>query len=160
MKKHHGLGGRERLLIHIASILEDIGKAVNIREYDRLSYHMIKGLDIVGINEEEKHLIAAIAYYHKDVMPYEDNGVYGKMDFKERVKVCKLSAILKLANAVHIGYNKKIEEVDVRMRNGQLIITVSTYKNIDLEKWAFKKNRQLFEDVYGIKTVLNKRSVM
>ncbi len=160
MKKHHGLGGKERLLLHIASILEDIGKAVNIREYDRLSYHMIKGLDIVGINEEEKHLIAAIAYYHKDVMPYEDNGVYGKMDFEERVKVCKLSAILKLANAVHIGYNKKIEEVDVRMRNGQLIITVSTYKNIDLEKWAFKKNRQLFEDVYGIKTVLNRRSVM
>ena len=160
MKKFHGLGGRERLLLHIASILEDIGKAVNIRDHDRLSYHMIKGLDIVGINEEEKHAIAAIAYYHNDVLPYEDNGVYNNMDVEERVMVCKLSAILKLANAVHSSHNRKFDDVNVKVSGNQLIITVSTYKNIDLEKWSFNKSKQLFEDVYGIKTVLNKRSVM
>lgn len=160
MKKIHGLGSRERLLLHIASILEDIGKAVNIRDHDRLSYHMIKGLDIVGINEEEKHAIAAIAYYHNDVLPYEDNGVFRNMDVKERVMVCKLSAILKLANAVHSSHNNKFSDVNAKVSNNQLVITVSTYKNIDLEKWAFNKNKQLFEDVYGIKTVLNKRSVM
>ena len=87
MKKYHGLGQRERLLLQIAIMLEDIGKAVNIREHDRISYHMIKGLDIVGINDEEKHTIAAIAYYHNDVMPYEDNGVFLSMDTEERVKV-------------------------------------------------------------------------
>ena len=54
MKKHHGLGERDRLMLNIAAILEDIGKAVNITSHDRLSYHMIKGLDIVGINDEEK----------------------------------------------------------------------------------------------------------
>lgn len=160
MKKHHGLGNRERLLLHTAAILEDIGKAVNIREHDRISYHMIKGLDIVGINEEEKHSIAAIAYYHNDVMPYDDNGVYSNMDYDERVKVCKLSAILKLANSVYSSHNNKFEDVNVRLSGNQLIVTLSTYKNIDLEKWSFKKNKQLFEDVYGIKAVLNKRSVM
>lgn len=160
MKKFHGLGGREKLLLHIASILEDIGKAVNIRDHDRLSYHMIKGLDIVGINEEEKHAIASIAYYHNDVLPYEDNGVYSNMDVDERVMVCKLSAILKLANAVHSSHNRKFDDVNVKVSGNQLIITVSTYKNIDLEKWSFNKSKQLFEDVYGIKTVLNKRSVM
>lgn len=160
MKKIHGFGVRERLLLHIASILEDIGKAVNIRDHDRLSYHMIKGLDIVGINEEEKHAIAAIAYYHNDVLPYEDNGVYNNMDVEERVMVCKLSSILKLANAVHSSHNRKFDDVNVKVSGNQLVITVSTYKNIDLEKWAFNKSKQLFEDVYGIKTVLNKRSVM
>lgn len=160
MKKHHGLGDRERMLLQVAAILEDIGKAVNIREHDRISYHMIKGLDIVGINEEEKHSIAAIAYYHNDVMPYEDNGVYNNMDYDERVMVCKLSGILKLANAVYSSHNNKFEDVNVKLLNNQLIVTVSTYKNIDLEKWSFKKNKQLFEDVYGIKAVLNKRSVM
>ena len=160
MKRHHGLGIREKLLLQTAAILEDIGKAVNIREHDRISYHMIKGLDIVGINEEEKHSIAAIAYYHNDVMPYDDNGVYDNMDYDERVKVCKLSAILKLANSVYSSHNNKFEDVDVKLRGNQLIVTLSTYKNIDLEKWSFNKNKQLFEDVYGIKAVLNKRSVM
>ncbi len=160
MKKIHGFGNRERLLLHIASILEEIGKAVNIREHERISYHMIKGLDIVGINEEEKHTIAAIAYYHNDVMPYDDNGVYDNMDYDERVKVCKLSAVLKLANAVHSSHNHKFEDVNVKVHKNELVITVSTYKNIDLEKWSFNKNKQLFEDVYGIKTVLKKRSVM
>lgn len=160
MKKYHGLGQREKLLLQIAIMLEDIGKAVNIREHDRISYHMIKGLDIVGINDEEKHTIAAIAYYHNDVMPYEDNGVFLSMDTEERVKVCKLSGVLKLANAVYSSHNNKFEDVSVRLSNNQLIITVSTYKNIDLEKWSFKKSKQLFEDVFGIKAVLNKRSVM
>lgn len=160
MKKHHGFGYRERLLLQVAAILEDIGKAVNIRDHDRLSYHMIKGLDIVGINEEEKHAIAAIAYYHNDVVPFEDNGVYAHMDYDERVKVCKLSAILKLANAVHSSHINKFEDVNVRLSNNQLIITLSTYKNIDLEKWSFNNKKVLFEDVYGIKTMLNKRSVM
>lgn len=160
MKKIHGLGTRERLLLHIAAILEEIGRTVNIREHDRLSYHMIKGLDIVGINEEEKHAIAAIAYYHDEVLPYEDNGVYGNMPHDERVMVCKLSAVLKLANAVNKSRSHKFDNVNVRLSNNQLIVTISTYKNIELEKWAFNKNKQLFEDVYGIKTVLNKRSVM
>lgn len=160
MKRHHGLGIRERLLLQTAAILEDIGKAVNIREHDRISYHMIKGLDIVGINEDEKHSIAAIAYYQNNVMPYEDNGVYNNMDYDERVMVCKLSAILKLANAVCSSHNKKFEDVNVRLSNNRLIVTLSTYKNIDLEKWAFNKNKELFEDVYGIKAELNKRSVM
>ncbi|MDO5388877.1 MAG: hypothetical protein Q4F63_06555 [Clostridia bacterium] len=160
MKKIHGLGTRERLLLHIAAILEEIGRTVNIREHDRLSYHMIKGLDIVGINEEEKHAIAAIAYYHDEVLPYEDNGVYGNMPHDERVMVCKLSAVLKLANAVNKSRSHKFDNVNVRLSNNQIIVTISTYKNIELEKWAFNKNKQLFEDVYGIKTVLNKRSVM
>lgn len=160
MKKCHGLGDRERLLLHIACILEEIGKAVNIREHDRISYHMIKGLDIVGISEEEKQNVAAIAYYHNDVMPFEDNGVYASMSVEERVKVCKLSAILKLANAVHSSHNNKFEDVIVKMSGGQLVVTVVTYKNIDLERWSFKKNMQLFEDVYGIKTVLKKKEVL
>lgn len=160
MKKHHGLGERDRLMLNIAAILEDIGKAVNITSHDRLSYHMIKGLDIVGINDEEKQTIASISYYHNDVMPFDDNGVYLSMDCEKRVRVCKLSAILKLANAVYTSHNNKFESVNVKCSGKELIVTISTYKNIDLEKWAFKKRKQLFEDVYGIKAVLNKRSVM
>lgn len=109
---------------------------------------------------KKKHAIAAIAYYHNDVMPYDDNGVFLNMDTEERVMVCKLSGILKLANAVYSSHNNKFDDVNVRLSNNQLIITVSTYKNVDLEKWSFKKSKQLFEDVFGIKAVLNKRSVM
>lgn len=160
MKKHHGLGLRERLILHLSSILEEIGKAVNIREYERLSYHIIRRLDIVGINEREKQLIAAVAYYHNDVMPYEDNGVYERLDNEGKVIVCKLSAILKLANSVHCSHNSKFDSIKVSVSGSKLIITASTYKNIDLEKWSFKNNKQLFEDVYGLSPVLNKRSVM
>ena len=93
-------------------------------------------------------------------MPFDDNGVYLSMDCEKRVRVCKLSAILKLANAVYTSHNNKFESVNVKCSGKELIVTISTYKNIDLEKWAFKKRKQLFEDVYGIKAVLNKRSVM
>ncbi len=160
MKKHHGLGARERLMLRLAAMLEEIGKAVNIREHERLSYHIIRRLDIVGINEREKRVIAAVAYYHSDVMPYEDNGVYKKLSESDRVVVCKLSAILKLANSLYRSHNSKIEGLSISLKDSRLIITASTYKSLDLEKWSFDKNKQLFEDVYGLTPVLNKRSVM
>ncbi len=160
MKKIHGMGERERILLHIAAILQDIGKTISIKNHNELSYHMIRGLDIVGINEDDRNIIATAVLYHNSLTPNEEDEEYCSLPIDERVTVSKISALLKLANAVHSSHNPKFEDINVRLSGKELIITASTYKNINLEKWNFKSKSKLFEDVYGIKAVLNKRSVM
>ncbi|MGN1319410.1 MAG: hypothetical protein ACI4VF_10385 [Lachnospirales bacterium] len=160
MKKIHGMGEKERLMLNIAAILQDIGKSVNVKNHNELSYHMINGVDIVGINEDERNIVAASVYYHGSVTPSYLQDVYSKLDTQSKVTVSKLSAILKLANAIHSSHNLKFEDINVRLSGKELIITVSTFKNINLEKWSFKSKSKLFADVYGIKAQLRKRSVM
>lgn len=160
MKKIHGMGERERTLLNVAAILQDIGKVVSIKNHNELSYHMIRGVDVVGINEEERNIIAAAVYYHNSLTPSYSHEVYSALDIQSRVTVSKLAAILKIANAIHSSHNPKFDDINVRLSGKELIITLSTFKNIDLEKWNFNSKSKLFADVYGIKASLKKRSVM
>lgn len=162
MKKLHGMGERERILLHISTILQDIGKIISIKNHNEISYHMIRGLDIVGVNEDDRNIIATAVLYHSgNLAPDTEDAEYADLPVDERVIVSKISAILKLANAVHSSHNPKFDDINVRLSgNKELIITASTYRNINLEKWNFKSKSKLFEDVFGIKAVLNKRSVM
>lgn len=160
MKKHHGLGYRERVLLHTAVILQDIGKIVGTKNHGEIAYHMIRNLDIAGIDEEEKEILAAVVYYHGTTIPDMSQSVYSELEAPVRVLVSKLCAILKLANAVHTSHEPKFEKINVKLSSNELIITAYTYRSIDLEKWAFNIRCRLFESVYGIKAVLHKRSVM
>ena len=48
MKKFHGLGTRERLLIQIASILHDCGKFISLRDSSACAYNIIMATEIIG----------------------------------------------------------------------------------------------------------------
>jgi exopolyphosphatase/guanosine-5'-triphosphate,3'-diphosphate pyrophosphatase len=74
--------------------------------------------------------------------------------------VSKLCAILRLAVAVCSGHGDKYESVEVRLKGNELIVTLVTYKDIELERWSFNSKNEFFTDVYGIRAVLNKRSVI
>ncbi len=160
MKRHHALGNRERVLLQLSAALQDIGKMVNTKNHGEIAYHMIRNLDIVGIDEEEKDIIAAVVYYHGARVPSMSHYYYSQLEAPVRVLVSKLCSILKLANAVHSSHNPKFEDINVRLSANELIITASTYRNTDLEMWSFGIRSGLFQSVYGIKAVLHKRSVM
>lgn len=160
MKKVHGMKNREKLLLQLAAILQDVGKFVNNKGHNVLSYHMIKGMDIIGITENDLAIVSAIVLFHNTMDPNTEHEEYANLDPNSRMIAAKLCAILRLANAVHYAHNAKFNDVSVRLSGKELIITVSTYKNINLEKWTFKSKSRLFAEVYGVIPVLNKRSVM
>ncbi len=159
LKKIHGLGKRERFLLHITAILHNIGKFINPKAHSVHSYNIIRGLDIVGINDEEREVIAAAAFFHSSAAPDMKYREYSELSRESRALVSKLCAILRLATAVNIGYGK-YEDINVKLKGNELIITLDTYKDIDLEKLIFTKKSKLFAEVYGIKAVLKKRSVI
>ncbi|MCD7905274.1 MAG: hypothetical protein LUG24_06825 [Clostridiales bacterium] len=159
LKKVHGLGKRERFLLSLTAILHNTGKFINHKTHYIHSYNIIRGLDITGINSEEREIIACVALFHSSLSPNMDREDYGRLSQNGRAVCSKLCAILRLATAVNIGYGK-YENINVKLKANELIITLDTYKDIDLEKLIFSKKSKLFADVYGIKAVLRKRSVI
>lgn len=159
MKKIHGLGKREKLLLQVSSILHDIGKFVNINNHYRNSYEILKATHIVGLNYTELEIIANISLYHSRIIPsYEDEN-YKHLSIEAKVLVSKLTAILRIADSLDRSHYQKIQDIDVKITDEELIITIISDKNIDLEEWSFKEKARFFEEVFGLKAIIKKRKV-
>ena len=76
---------------------------------------------------------------------------------KDYMIVTKLTAILRLANGLDRSHKKKFTDVRIRLREGQLQITVSTKKDITLEKGLFDNRARFFEEVFSVRPVIRQR---
>ena len=157
MKKIHGMGVRAKLLLQTASVLHDVGKFVNGKHHEIHSYNIISGLDLVGLNKREVDIVANICLFHSGLMPGPNHLSYDALNSDDQVLVSKLAAILRLANALDRGINQKFSDIDVKITEKKLIITIQSNSNTELENWVFNAKGLLFEEVFGLKAELNKR---
>lgn len=146
-KKIHGLSKRERLLLQLSSILNDCGKFISMTATGQCAYDIIMATEILGISHDERKIVANVVKYNTAEMDaYED--VY--MSRKMYVTVCKLTAILRLANVLDRSHKQKFEDTVVALRNGRLVITVNTAEDISLERSLLKEKAGFFESVFGL----------
>ncbi len=159
MKKIHGLSKRERLLLQISALLHDCGKYVSLVYPAEAAYNIITTTEIIGLSHMERIMVANIVKYN--TMPYEYgqdeviNGKYGEIS----IIISKLTAILKLANALDRSHKQKMNDVNVKVNNDYLIITTDTYNDITLEQGLLEPKSALFEEVYGLKPIIKLRKI-
>ena len=60
MKKYHGMGRRERLLLQIAVNLHSCGKFISVRDASSCAYNIIMGTEIIGLSHRERELVAIL----------------------------------------------------------------------------------------------------
>jgi exopolyphosphatase/guanosine-5'-triphosphate,3'-diphosphate pyrophosphatase len=149
----HGLKG-ERTMLHVAAILHDIGKFISLDRHYLHSYEIVKSLEIFGLSKEQMNIIANITKFHSVEIPNElDEGLL-KLSEANRVIVGKLSAILRIADALDRSHKQKIKISSITIRNKELKITAKSNQNTKLEEWSFMKKAEFFQEVFGINTIL------
>ncbi|MDU2064250.1 MAG: HD domain-containing protein [Sporomusaceae bacterium] len=156
MARIHGLGNRERLLLQGAAILHDIGKFVSLRSHPYYSYRLICSSDILGLSEKEKAVMANVAYYHSQGIPDNHHYNYSILTKKSQVTVAKLSAILRLADAMDRSHRQKAIAAAAVFKNNELNIQVKVNEDYSLEEWTFADKADFFEDVFGIRANLER----
>lgn len=159
LKKLHRLGKRERLLLQIASSLDDIGNFINSHGHYRHSAYILQATKLIGLSDEENKIIADIARYHSVESPAFEQAHYRHIEADSQIIVAKLAAILRLADALDDSGKQKIQKISVSLKKDSLVITASSSHNLALGKWAFNHKAKLFEEVFGIKPVLKQRRI-
>lgn len=145
-KKIHGLSKRERLLLELAALLHDCGKYISIHNAAECSYHIIMATEIIGLSHRERQMLAEIVKYNTtEIDPYAD------------LTVIKLTAILRVANALDRSHKQKMAGCRFELKENELVISTKTKEDIALEKGLFVEKAEFFEEVYGIKTVIKQK---
>ncbi|MDD6810859.1 MAG: HD domain-containing protein [Lachnospiraceae bacterium] len=161
MKKVHGLGKRERLLLQLATLLHDCGKYISLVNLGECSYHIIMSTEIIGLSHLEREIVAnVVKYNHMDFDYYEVLGQKNvHLDREAYLKIAKLTAILKIANGLDRSHKQKFKDVKTTLKDQQLIITIDTPVDITLEKGLFYRRADFFEEVYSVKPVIRQKKI-
>jgi exopolyphosphatase/guanosine-5'-triphosphate,3'-diphosphate pyrophosphatase len=108
LKKLHGLGKRERLLLQIAAIVNDIGSYVDTHKHYEHSDYIIRASELMGLDAIEQQMVATIARFHSSDSPQIDLGDLPLMSSARRLTIAKLSAILRVADSLDASRQQKI----------------------------------------------------
>ncbi len=160
MKKVHGLGKRERLLLQISTILHDCGKYISMVSLGECSYSIIMATEIIGLSHTEREIVAnVVKYNHLEFDYYGENESLSVLNEDSYIKTAKLTAILRLANGLDRTHKQKFRNVKIALKDEDLIITVDTEADITLEKGLFGARADFFREVYHIRPIIRKKRV-
>lgn len=158
MKKVHGMGRRERLLLQTAAILHDCGKYISIANRAQCAYNIIMESEILGLTHLERQMTACIVLYNTHPLEsYEE--LKDRLDQKSYMAVAKLTALIRVANAMDRSHKQKFKNVKASVRGEQLVITLETTDDILLEKGLLRVEAGLFEQVFGIRPEIREKRV-
>lgn len=139
MKKVHGLGRREGLLLRIATLLHDCGKYISLVNLGECSYNIIMSTEIIGLSHKEREIVANVVKYNHMDFNYGEVTGSGTIDRDAYLTIAKLTAILKIANGLDRSHKQKFKDVRAVLKERELIITVDDSVDITLEKGLFTR---------------------
>ncbi len=158
MKKVHGLGKRERLLLQVSAVLHDCGKYISIANAASCSYDIIMASEIIGLTHNERTIVANTVLYKSLKLPSYDV-LADQLNHEEYLTVAKLSAILRVSNAMDRSHKQKFKNVKAVIKEKELVITIETEGDAVLEKALFDTKTAYFESIFSIKPVIKEKRI-
>ena len=157
MKKVHGLGQRDRLLLRLATLLHDCGKYISMTNLGECSYSIIMATEIIGLSHMEREIVANVVKFNHEEFEYYDVSKASTLDQESYLRIAKLTAILRVANGLDRRHKQKFKDVKTILKDDVLTITVDTKEDITLEKGMFSHRADFFEEVYSVKPVIKQK---
>ena len=146
----HDLGAAERELLWAASLLHDIGVAVNYDDHHRHSHYLTLNAGLPGFGPRELILIGLVARYHRKGAPdASELGDLAEPGDDERLRL--LSGVIRLAEQLERSRDQAITDVSVSANGGGVALEASTDPTLDatVPIWAARRNADLLAEVLG-----------
>jgi len=159
----HKLSASERLLLEASALLHDIGYALqNASGHHKNSLRIILETGtpaLPGFNPTETEIIANVARYHRKSLPSENHPYFAKLNSNARVIVCKLAALLRIADGLDRSHRSLVFRIHTIIEPEKVIFTIYHYGELRNEITAAKKKADLFEIVYERQAVFRNQVI-
>ncbi len=144
----HGLGDAERSWLRLAAILHDVGDFVGYESHHKHTYYIVENSDLMGLPVEAKAAVANVARYHRKAFPDLSHPGFRKLDRRARAAVRKLSAILRIADALDREHLAKVTNVKIEIARGRVNLHATGEGDLSLSLWTASRKADLFEEVF------------
>jgi len=154
----HGLDTRWETILTVAALLHESGQFVSNRSFHKHSMYIISNSKIFGLSPVDTQLVALVARYHRRAHPKPSHEGYSLLDRDTRIAVSRAAAILRVAVCLDHSHSQRIQSIECRLTDDQLILLLPGVQDVSLEQLELKQRGQLFEEVFGRRVLL--RSVL
>ncbi len=122
------------------------------------SYQIIMATEIIGLSTEERQIIAnAVRYNTAEFVYYSEIAGEVGMDRSVYLLIAKLTAILRIANAMDRSHYQKVKNMKAMLKDRTLLLTVDSEQDISLELGLLMDKVEFFEEVFGIRLVFRRQ---
>lgn len=158
MKKVHGMGSRERLLLQISVILHNCGKFISLEDVSECAFNIIMATEIIGLSDVEREMIAyTVKFNTSPFVYYSELAVSTSLGEAEYQIIAKMTAILRIVNAMDRTHGQKCKDVAIVLKDHELRLTVSSQEDLALELGTFKEKAEFFEEVFNVHPVMKQK---
>ena len=150
--EEHGMKRHERLLLETAAFLHDIGTYIRSSGHHRHGEYIVSNSEIFGSKERHQHHINVVRYIGGGPSPAHVN--YISLPREDRITVMKLSAILRVADALDRNHTGRMYDARFEKNGDRLIIRSARNLDFSLERLSLADKGDLFEDVFGLSPII------
>lgn len=154
LQELHQMTRHDRLLLKVAAILHEVGTFVSPKRHHKHSQYLILNSEIFGLSRHDIEIVGLLARYHRRGVPSEDDRCYAELDEEDRLRVQKLAALLRVADALDRAHARRISGFKVKRGKRRLELLVPGVHDLTLENAALSSKGQLFTDVFGYDILL------
>ena len=149
LQAEHRCTPPHRLILEVAARLHDIGVFINTRGHHKHSMYIIQHTEFPGLNTRVINLISLVARYHRKAVPQTTHPEYMALPHDDRLVVCKLAALLRVADALDRVHDQSLGEIRFDLQDEILTCIPAQPVDISAEQLALAEKGDLFEQIYG-----------
>ena len=147
-----GCAPEDRQTLADAALLHDVGYVINYDKHHKHSYHLITHAGLLGMTPEEQIVVANVARYHRGALPKPKHGNFGALDRRQRRRVERLAALLRVADGFDRGHVGAVDAVHAKWGRSAIRLTPvpTAGANVRLELWGASRKADLLARVAGL----------
>lgn len=146
----HGLKRDDRRLLVSAALLHDIGTFIGYKRHHKHSLYIINESELAGMTADETLIVANLARYHRKNTPAAHHETFMRLAEKDRDRVVKLSAILRLADSLDREHLQRVDTIRADLKGNVLELTITGRGDLLLERWSLQRKSQFFQKTFDV----------
>ena len=150
----HRMGARERFLLEYAGLLHDIGWKFGKSGHSARSAVMILSDENLSLDVMDRGIIGLVAKAHRGKICFESDGFFSLLSSHDRNNVLMLAALLRIADGLDYLHLGSTESVHCIINPQEIILEVSSLRDISAEKARAFFKSDLFIQVFERKLVI------
>jgi len=154
------LNADDKMLLHVATVLHDIGISINYYDHARHSAYLVENARLFGLSHREQIMASLIVgWHHSSSAKHSFNKIYNEfLDEGNWQTARKLALLLAIAESLDTTQMQLVEKATITFINKQAQLTLTAHQPIPLELLAIKKHSKWFKKETGFELIINQSS--